>query len=321
MTNKELKIWKFLSDKLSNEQACYLMVIVESKGSSPGRKGFKMAVCRDGELMGSVGGGSMEHRLVEQCRDLLQKGEKRIFQKKEVHHGNTDSPSGMICSGNQAVAFYPLNIENLQLIQRIVQTIEQQEKRLLQFNQQGFFLQEEGSEIKVDLHTVLPNEAWELNEIPGFKHEVYIVGGGHVSLALSQMLSILDFQVTVFDEREKLNTFDENDFAHEKKRINYKEVAQYIPDGTNIMVVIMTQFHTSDYLVLKQMIGKNLGYLGMMGSKSKVKTLFQKLKEEGVDAGWPQKVHAPIGIEISSQTPEEIAVSIAAELIGVKNQG
>jgi xanthine dehydrogenase accessory factor len=320
MTHKELKIWKFLSDKLNNHLPCYLMVIVESKGSSPGRKGFKMAVCRDGELMGSIGGGSMEHRLVELCRDLLQKGEKKIFKKKEVHHGKSDSPSGMICSGNQAVAFYPIGPEDLNLVQKVVFTIVNKEKRPIQFNQQGFFFQEEGSEIIVDLHTVLPNEAWELNEIPGFKHEVYIVGGGHVSLALSQMLSILDFQVTVFDEREKLNTFDENDFANEKKRINYEEVTQYIPDGTNIMVVIMTQFHTSDYLVLKQLIGKNLGYLGMMGSKSKVKTLFQKLKEEGVDAGRLQNVHAPIGIEISSQTPEEIAVSIAAELIGVKNR-
>jgi xanthine dehydrogenase accessory factor len=111
----------------------------------------------------------------------------------------------------------------------------------------------------------------------------------------------------------------ENHFAHTKKIINYDEVGDYIPSGKNIMVVIMTQFHTSDAKVLEQLIDKQLGYLGMMGSHSKVKTIFGKLREKGIPNHLLQNVHAPIGIQIKSQTPEEIAVSIAAELLEMKN--
>jgi xanthine dehydrogenase accessory factor len=140
-----------------------------------------------------------------------------------------------------------------------------------------------------------------------------------VGLALSQLLSLLDFKITVFDDRNQVNTFMENHFAHTKKIISYDEVGDYIPSGKNIMVVIMTQFHTSDAKVLEQLIGKQLCYLGMMGSHSKVKTIFGKLREKGIPNHLLQNVHAPIGIQIKSQTPEEIAVSIAAELIEMKN--
>lgn len=318
MKNKALNTWSFIDQKLQNQVPCYLMVIAESKGSSPGRKGFKMAVSADGELTGSIGGGSMEHSLVERCKRMLAEGNQSIFLKKETHHGNAASPSGMICSGNQTVAFFPMGVDQLALVQNVLAAIHDLKSIQLQFSTKGIALMEE----KVDKKNAdfsSDDAAWSFTEVPGKQYEVYIVGGGHVSLALTQLLSMLDFRITVFDNRNQVNTFVENAFAHEKQIISYEEVGSYIPQGQNIMVVIMTQFHSSDALVLEQLINHNLGYLGMMGSQSKVKTIFAKLTDKGISPDLLQKVHAPIGIEIKSQTPEEIAVSIAAELIATKN--
>jgi len=319
MSNKDFNTWKFIAEKLSRGLYCYLMVIVESNGSSPGRKGFKMAVGQDNELAGSVGGGSMEHRLVEECKILLQQPEKPIFLRKEIHHDNSASPSGMICSGNQTIAFFPLMVQHSELVQNILSAIENKEPCNLIYHQEGILLQDQPTEYQHKRPMSSTDEKWVFTEIPGYRYHVFIVGGGHVGLALSQILLILGFQITVFDEREQVNTFEDNVFAHEKKRINYDEVGQHIPEGSNNMVVIMTQFHTSDSVVLKQLVGKKLGYLGMMGSKAKVKTIFRQLENEGISRELLQRVHSPIGIEILSQTPEEIAISIAAELIAVKN--
>ena len=296
------------------------MVISESKGSSPGRKGFKMAVSSDGELVGSIGGGSMEHRLVELCKEMLQRDDYKVFLKKEIHHDNSNSPSGMICSGNQTVAFFPIQADQTELAQRIVAAIAAQQGLNLLYSRHGIALIEKTTKEESIAPFSADDEDWTFTEVPGMQSHVFIVGGGHVSLALSQILSILDFQVTVFDNREHVNTYDANVFAHEKHRVEYDQIARFIPEGANVMVVVMTQFHSSDLLVLKQLAGKKLGYLGMMGSKSKVKTIFQKLENEGVSHELLQKVYAPIGIEIGSQTPEEIAVSIVAELITVKNR-
>ncbi|PKP31339.1 MAG: xanthine dehydrogenase [Bacteroidetes bacterium HGW-Bacteroidetes-16] len=319
MSNKEFNTWKFISEKLSRGLHCYLMVIVESNGSSPGRKGFKMAVSQDQELVGSVGGGSMEHRLVEECKMLLQQPENHVFLRKEIHHDNSASPSGMICSGNQTIAFFPLMVQHLELVQNILSAIENKEPCSLIYHQEGILLQNQPTDYQHKRSGLSTDENWVFTEMPGYRHHVFIVGGGHVGLALSRILLILDFQITIFDEREHVNTFEDNVFAHEKKRINYNEAGQHIPEGSNIMVVIMTQFHTSDSIVLKQLIGKKLGYLGMMGSKAKVNTIFRQLENEGISRELLQRVHSPIGIEILSQTPEEIAISIAAELIAVKN--
>ncbi len=319
MKNKDLNIWQFLAEKIQLDLPSYLMVIVESQGSSPGRKGFKMVVNADGELTGSIGGGTMEHRLVEQCKKMLHQGDDKIFLKKENHHADSDSPSGMICSGNQTIAFFPMGKTQRELVQEMVLAMQQKKPIQLYYSPKGIILEESGLHKKMPKPQNIEGNDWLFSEVPGRQHQVYIVGGGHVSLALSQQLALLDFHITVFDNREGVNTFVDNHFAHEKRIIDYKEVSKYIPEGPPIMVVIMTQFHTSDALVLSQLIHKNLGYLGMMGSKSKVATIFGRLEDKGVSKELLQRVHAPIGLDIKSQSPEEIAVSIAGELIGVKN--
>jgi len=163
-------------------------------------------------------------------------------------------------------------------------------------------------------------DKWEYHEQIAFKNELYIVGGGHVGLALSQTMQQLDFYVSVFDNRPSLNTMEQNTYAHKKQVVDYNEIEKYIPEGQNVYIVIMTYQHVSDKNVLCKLIRKKHKYIGLMGSKSKVKKLFAELKTKGYTESDFEKVHSPIGIPIKSETPEEIAISIAAEIIKVKNK-
>ena len=148
---------------------------------------------------------------------------------------------------------------------------------------------------------------------------LYVFGGGHVGLALSKIFSNLNFKTVLFDNRSELNTFNENRFANEKHIVDYRSVADLVPEGFNVYVVIVTFAHKSDEQVLEQMLPKNVKYLGAMGSDKKIKTIFDHLTEKGYTKEQLSKVHAPIGLPINSETPAEIAISIAAEIIAVKN--
>jgi len=92
-----------------------------------------------------------------------------------------------------------------------------------------------------------------------------------------------------------------------------------VPEGFNVYVVIVTFAHKSDEQVLEQILGKNIKYLGLMGSAKKIETIFGRLKQKGFTEAQLKKIAAPIGYPINSETPAEIAVSIAAQVVAVKN--
>ncbi len=102
---------------------------------------------------------------------------------------------------------------------------------------------------------------------------------------------------------------------------NYEEITEVVPEGDDIYVVIMTLGYRTDLVVLKKLAARTFAYLGLLGSASKVATLMDEMKASGFMERDLKKIHAPLGIRINSHTPEEIAVSIAAEIIGVKNKG
>lgn len=315
------KVFLFIKERLSQDIPVMLMIVIQQYGSSPGKMGFKMAVAADGSIIGSVGGGVMEHKLVERAKKQL----KTIAELKPYllfldHNPEaTEHKSGMICSGNQSVAFSPLQRENLQIIENILIALETSLKGVLQISQQGLGFLEGGQLEQVRQYRVISSVEWEYMEQIGMPDTLYVFGGGHVGLAISKLFRNLGFHVKIFDNRNNLNTLAENRFAHEKEEVDYLEVGSLVPDGFNVYVAIVTFAHKSDLQVLKQMLGKKIKYLGMMGSEIKVKTIFEQLQAEGVSREQLKKVYAPIGISINSESPDEIAVSIAAQIISVKN--
>lgn len=118
----------------------------------------------------------------------------------------------------------------------------------------------------------------------------------------------------MFDNRQGLSTFESNAWAHKKQIVDYKQVSNLIPGNDRSYVVIMTFEHKFDEIVLKQLIGKVLKYIGMIGSKYKVKTIFKILTTEGYSKAKVERVCSPIGLPIGGQTPAEIAVNFAPKL-------
>ena len=314
------KIWSFIHENLIQKQRVYLLIVIENQGSSPGQSGFKRAVAEDGRLKGSVGGGQSEYRLVEMAKKELAKEKPEIFFKHEIHKDDaTTDKSGMICSGEQWVAFYPLDENDLPLVSNIKNAIETGEKGLLHFNQDGISFNKGNRVRHQHKNPVTSPTEWEYFEETGNANNLYIFGAGHVGLALSQIMSHLDFVIHIFDNREGLTTLSDNTFANHNEIIDYKNVGHLVSQDRNSYVVIMTFGHKSDEVVLRQLIDKNLKYLGMMGSDKKVASIFENLKNEGFSDKLFQKVNAPIGLPIESQTPFEIAISIAGQIIAVKN--
>ncbi len=291
------------------------MCVVESIGSSPGRQGFKMAVTEH-ELCGSIGGGIMEHKFVEAAKEILKEETQNLVVKKQVHSKNVSTnQSGMICSGEQTLVVYPVKQNDLPVIQKIVEQLEKNQLVTFQLSQDGFSLQIFPTENKFEK---ISESEWKYSEQLGFKNFIHIIGGGHVSLAFSKLMRDLNFHVSVYDDRRELNTMEQNIYAHKKNLLSYEEINSKDINETHF-VVIMTTGYRTDGIVLRKLIDKKFRYLGLLGSKAKVDKMLQELKEEGIDESVIKSINAPVGIQINSQTPEEIAVSIAAEIIKLKN--
>ncbi|MEE4000500.1 XdhC family protein [Tenacibaculum sp. FZY0031] len=313
-----MKFWQQLYTKLQNKQKVYLLTVIENLGSSPGRKGFKMLIAEDGFIFGSVGGGVMEFALVEEAKQLVQQENPLIFIKKQIHKGTIKDGSGMICSGEQTVAFHCLDAKHVSIISTIISSLQHGKKGTLHLSPTLFDFTPDVLESQFE-YTINSKEDWYFKEHIGFKETLYIVGGGHVGVAVSELFVKLGFYVVIFDNRENLNTLENNQTAHKKQVIDYKDIENYIEESSSSYVAIMTNTYTDDKLVLSKLIKNNYQFLGVLGSKAKLQTMWEVLQNKGVTQEELNNVHAPIGLSIKSETPEEIAVSIAAQIIQIKN--
>ncbi len=301
-----------------------LMYVLESSGSSPGRQGFFMVVNANSDMAGSIGGGIMEHKFVEMAGEQLRvmrsaSGVSNI--RKQVHDKSTGkNQSGMICSGEQTILLYPVQEKDAAVIETIITSLEQNKNGALMLSPEGIQFDEQFLENDY-YYNFNSDHDWTYKEKTGYKNSLFIIGGGHCALALSRLMSQMDFYIRIFDDRADLKTMQENNFVNEKKTIgDYSQLANLIPPGKNHYVVIMTIGYRSDDIALRALLGKEFRYIGVLGSKKKMEKLLDDYSKEGIAAELLQKIHTPVGLAIKSHTPEEIAVSIAAEIIRVKNQ-
>jgi xanthine dehydrogenase accessory factor len=324
MTNELIKntttgfsVWQFIQAKLAAGLHTMLLLVVQSEGSSPGRQGFKMAVAADGNFTGTIGGGIMEFKLVEKAKTLLHKKEASISLMHQHHDKEWGAKhSGMICSGSQIVVFVPINGTNKHVVDSICDSLINNKEKSIAVLPKNIFL-EDGTKKE---WRYFSDEEWQYAEPLQQQPTVHIIGGGHVSLALSELLHFIGFTVNVYDDRPDLNTLSANNFTAVKQIVDYNSIGENIFTNENDYVVIMTIGYRTDKIVLKQLIARKLAYLGMLGSRKKVDTLFAELKAEGLTALQLDKVSSPVGLQINSHTAQEIAVSIAAEIIQHKNK-
>ena len=317
--NKQLSIWKMIIQSLQQNMAVMLLYVLESKGSSPGRQGFFLAVNTKEEMKGSIGGGIMEHKFVEMAKEKLRVGSYESGVKRQVHDKSAANQSGMICSGEQTILLYRVKKEDADTVEQIIISLEQNRNGTLMLSPAGIQFENTIPAKNFD-YTFESEENWLYKEKTGYKNKLFIIGGGHCALAFSKLMCGMDFYITLYEEREGLNTVVQNGFAHEINIVDdYTALSNLIPAGPGQYVVIMTFGYRSDDIALRALLNKPFNYLGVLGSKTKMEKLFTEYRKEEIKEELLQRIHTPIGLDINSQTPEEIAVSIAAEIIRVIN--
>lgn len=316
-----MNTWQFIHDKLSASVDVILLYVLESKGSSPGRQGFSMAVAADDSFYGTIGGGIMEYKFVEMAKARLKENPGQSELYKQVHDkSSAKNQSGMICSGEQTIFLYSVQQQDLPHIKRLLHSLQQNRNGSLQLTEDGISFSENIPE-KNFYFQLRDEQRFSLTEKTGYKNRLHIIGGGHCALALSKLMSDMDFHITVYDEREGLNTMEQNNYAHEKKTIgSYEELGSMITGGDNVYTVIMTFGYRTDDLAVRALMGKQFRYIGLLGSKNKIEKMFTAYQKENMDEKSLNNIHSPIGLQIKSQTTAEIAVSIAAEIIAEKNR-
>lgn len=308
-----MKIWNEIKKQLEQGCSLYLLTVVESTGSAPGRRGFKMLVTDSGFLFGSIGGGIMEFNMVEIAKEFLLDG---LIQNQIIvqdHHARSNASSGMICSGSQTIAFNHLSHIDLKWVDSCFS-----KPVLLDFNENGVHPTDVENE---PLFSMNNTDIWSYTEWVNLNNQsnVHIFGAGHVSLPTSELLLKLGYSVLLYDNRENLNTFNDNKSVSAKKQIDYQHVLKSVNICDNDFILLMTHKFTEDKLILTQLLDLNCKYLGVLGSKNKIKVMFDALLNSGFKQEKLDRIHAPIGLDINSQTTEEIAISIVAEIIQTNN--
>ncbi len=317
MTPQQKNTWQFILDSITNNIAVALLYVLESKGSSPGRQGFFMAVNNAGAMEGSIGGGIMEHKLVELVREHLKEGKAINCIKKQLHHKDAaNNQSGMICSGEQSIFLFSIKKEDAPAIEKIING----NALSLSLSVNGIIAATERLDKNYTFYFNGETD-WLYKENLQLKNHLHIIGGGHCSLALCKLMSEMDFDIAVYDTRENLSTINKNQFATQKIIVkDYSELTNVLNETPNTFVIIMTLGYRTDAVAFDALMQKDFAYFKTLGSASKLQTMYKEYLAKGIDENKLTALLQPAGVAIHSQTPQEIAVSIAAEIIAVKNK-
>jgi xanthine dehydrogenase accessory factor len=262
----------------------------------------------------------MEHKLVELAKSVMASGEPAGILKRQLHReGEAKDRSGMICSGEQTVAFTLLLPLHTAMIHNIVDGLMRDRVSVIRITSDGLLMDEE--ELAIDREwSPAADDSWYYRERLGPPPRLLIIGGGHVGLALSRTMKQLGFHVRIVDDRPDLNTMANNTWADQSEVVAYDRIAEMVNEDGDLYIALVSHGYRTDGVAIRQLVRRRYKYLGMLGSEEKVRKMFEEMRGEGFTEAELARVHAPIGVPIHSRTPDEIAVSIAAEIIQVKNR-
>lgn len=330
----------------SGRDAVYCCV-VETRGSTPQKAGAVMVLYPDGSQLGTLGGGCVEAEVRQQSFKLFGTEAPALFTYTlDDDYGWDD---GLICGGRMQFVAQPISAANpapyfIELGELIRQGSGCTEAIVTDREKTGLatgarFLFGPDGELRSMLHADAcpdfvkdgvvdlavrprPRGVGGVAYLPVLPRcRLLIVGAGHVGEAVAKLAHDVDFDVWVLDDREKFACSER--FPHAEK-ILVGDIGRVLKDfqsDANTYGLIVTRGHSHDEEALLQLVRKPFRYLGMIGSRRKIRLIFEDLMKEGITADELGKVYAPLGIDIGSQTVPEIAVSIVAELIGHRNRG
>ncbi len=331
------------------------ITIIEQNGSTPRTAGTKMLFLADGSISGTIGGGLYEAKAIEQAKNILANAENHKLYNASTLQFDLETKAkptdmDMICGGTLRLLFEYIEAskKNIELYEHIV-NIEKigglavivTKMSFGDLDRENNIILEKGLYSSVlDVHNInqsLILEVWEQIENNNFKnyfvnsfeycfdvikkpYTLHIFGAGHVACELAKITNFLDFKTIVLDDRAEFcnkERFAESEIvvlpSLEQGQVEEYFKSQILDEQSGIIIV--TRGHARDKDVLICSLKNKSGYVGMIGSKSKKQTTYNYLLENGFNENDLQRVHSPIGLTIGAQTPEEIAISIAAELI------
>jgi xanthine dehydrogenase accessory factor len=347
-------VWKAAIEHFDRGQDFVIATILAVNGSSPRHAGTRLLVNEAGDLVGTIGGGLFEARVCESASEALRAGASmRIYFT--FKGSDVLSSSDMLCGGDADVLIERIsgsdktqesmfrNIWDIvsgrssgYLFTRIDVPIGGKTKEPLP----RLLLRHDGTRIGG-----FPQDAWaieaappvrlmrsaQLLQLPNSESVIYlewlrpqctayIFGGGHVGVCVAQLASFADFRVVVLDDRAEFANPERIPEADETKVLDsFHHAFAGMDIDDHAYVVIVTRGHLHDRTVLAEALRTPAGYIGMIGSRRKTKLILDGLLKEGFTASDLARVYAPIGIDIGGETPQEIAVSIVAEMISVRN--
>jgi xanthine dehydrogenase accessory factor len=339
-----------IREQLEAGSPLVLVSIMSLQGSTPRHSGTKMAVGADGKGYGTIGGSLIEAAAIRESKKVLSYGKSKVLSFDLT--GKDATAPGMICGGKAEILldYLPASQENKEFAKCWQNAISQGKDFFVLTHLEGTdnsfrvpghailladgellgntsLMQSDTDSLKPELHTVSATAVLPLKDTRVMVDRIrklktmYCFGAGHVAVPTAHLAALAGFRVMVIDDRpefasaerfpEAYNVLVTKDFNH---------AFEGLPIDKDSFIVIVTRGHQYDQTVLEQSLKTPAGYIGMISSRRKKEAIYEALTAKGVTKerlGW---VHSPIGLEIGGETPEEIAVSIVAELIQVRSR-
>ena len=330
------KMLETVQRHLLEGEALVLVTVTASSGATPRGAGARMLVGRQGRLCGTIGGGAVEYRSEQIALQVL---EQKVSGQQDFSLTRDDVQNlGMICGGDVNVFFHYIPEGDADTL-----ALAQEAQRLFETGDALWLISDIGSGGALSLYTKkngvygkpVPDwvvsrltrqpkllkqgsESYCVEQING-SGRVYIFGCGHVSQELEPVLSHVGFRCVVMDDRPEFAKRELFPTAEEVKLVDFRKISESVTIGEEDYVCIMTRGHAFDTVIQAQVLKCRPSYVGVIGSRRKAAGVRQVLKTEyGMSDEELDLVTTPIGIDIDAETPAEIAISIAGQLIQVR---
>ena len=317
--------WEQVGRHLERGERVFVACVAEHTRGSPGTAGAKLLVAEGGGLHGTIGGGTMEHRLVEQARTLLREGGAQPEKRTLVHSDSAEGErSGMVCEGSQSNVFCVLAADrDRTTVDAMAGAVREDRPAWMAIDAAGLrLLDREPDFSRPPFALAGEGKDWRYEEDLLNRRRLVVIGGGHCAVALAEAMARLGYRTRIFDTRTEVVTHDRAaavgsvshvaDYAAAGPLIGYPELTA---------VVVMTADYQTDVRALLGVADLPVPFVGLMGGRRKIGRIFARLREEGMAHETLARVHAPVGLDIGSDTPEEIAVSVAAQILRERNRG